>query len=236
MPSSWQVPHLVGKEVWTTQVLKERQKAEPLLLFSSWEGNEREAHSSGSSDNTRPKGSSDNTEEQTGKENPNGIPTKQTPSSWNVSRYFSGAIFVVVVQSLSCVQLFATPCPSPSPGVCSNSCPLSRWCHAAVLSCVVPFSSCPQSFPASGSFPVSWLFISDGQSIRNSASASVLPMSMKGWIPLELTGSISLLSKGLSRVFSSTTIQRHQFFGAQPSLWSNLQIHTWLRDAIFSLS
>ena len=81
VPSSWQVPHLVGKEVWTTQVLKERQKAEPLLLFSSWEGNEREAHSSGSSDNTRPKGSGDNTEEQTGKENPNGIPTKQTPSS-----------------------------------------------------------------------------------------------------------------------------------------------------------
>ena len=87
-----------------------------------------------------------------------------------------------------------------------------------------------------GFFPVSWLFTSDGQSIRNSASASVLSMSMKGWIPLELTGSISLLSKGLSRVFSSTTIQRHQFFGTQPSLWSNLQIHTWLRDAIFSLS
>ena len=100
------------------------------------------------------------------------------------------------------------PCPSLSPGVCSNSCPLTQWCHPIILSSVAPFSSCPQPFPASGSFPMSQLFASGAQSVE--ASASVLPINTQGWFPLELTSLISLLSKGLSRVFSSTTIQKHQ--------------------------
>ena len=101
-------------------------------------------------------------------------------------------------------------CPSPYPRDCSNSCPLSWWCHPTISSPVTPFSSCPQSFPASGSFPVSWLFTSDGQSIG--ASASVLPMNIQDWFPLGFTGWIFLLSKGLLKVFSSTTIRKHQFF------------------------
>ena len=124
------------------------------------------------------------------------------------------------------------PHPSLSPGVCSNSCPLSWWCHPNISSSAVPFSSCLQSFPASGSFPMSWLFTSDGQRIE--ASASVLPMNTQGWFPLRLTGCISLLSKGLSRVFSNTTAQKHQFFGTQPSLWSNSHIHTWLLEKPYS--
>ena len=100
------------------------------------------------------------------------------------------------------------PCPSPSPGVCSNSCPLSQWCHPTISSSVVPFSFCPQSFPASGSFPMSRLFQSGAQSIGVSASASVLLMNTQGWFPLGLTGLISLLSKGLSRVFSSPTVRK----------------------------
>ena len=118
------------------------------------------------------------------------------------------------------------PCPSPFPGTCSNSCPLSWWCHPTISSSVVPFSSCLQSFAASGSFPMSWLFTSGGQSIR--ASASVLPMNIQRWFPVGWTGLISLQSKGLSRVFSSTTVRRHQFFSAQPFLLSNPHIHTWL--------
>ena len=114
------------------------------------------------------------------------------------------------------------PCPSPAPGVHSNSCPLSQWCHPAISSSVVPFSSCPQSFQTSGSFPLSQFFASGGQSIGVSASASVLPMNIQGWLPLRLTGLISLQSKGLSRAFFSTTVQKHQFFGAQPSLWFQL--------------
>ena len=121
------------------------------------------------------------------------------------------------------------PCPSPSPRACSNSCPLSQWCHPNISSSVVPFSFCFQSFPASGSFPMSRLFASDGQSIGASASASALPMNIQGWFPLGLTGLI-LLSKGLSRVFSSTIVWRHQFFSTQPSLWSNSYIHTWLLE------
>ena len=113
------------------------------------------------------------------------------------------------------------PCPSPTPRVHSNSCPSSRWCHPAISSSVVPFSSCPQSLPASWSFQISQHFTSGSQSIEVSASASVLPMNIHDWFPLWLTGLISLLSKGLTRVYSSTTIQKHQFFGAQPSLWSN---------------
>ena len=109
-------------------------------------------------------------------------------------------------------------CPSPSPGACSNSCPLSQWCHPTVSSSVVPFSSYLQSFPASGSFQTTQLFASGGQSVGVSASASVLPMNIQGWFLLGWTGWISLQSKGLSRVFSNTTVQKHQFFGAQLSL------------------
>ena len=118
------------------------------------------------------------------------------------------------------------PYPSPSPRACSNSCTLSRWCHPTISSSVIPFSPCLQSFPATGSFLMSQLFTSGGQSIG--ASASVLPMNIQGWFPLGLTGWISLQSKGLSRVFSNTTVQKHQFFGTQLSLWSNSHLHTWL--------
>ena len=119
------------------------------------------------------------------------------------------------------------PCPSPTPGAYSNSCPSSQWCHPTISSSVVPFSSCLQSFQASGSFPVSWLFPSGGQSTEVSASASVLPMNIQDWFPLEMTGLI-LLSKGLSRVFSSTVIWKPQFFSTQSSLWSSSHICTWL--------
>ena len=122
------------------------------------------------------------------------------------------------------------PCPSPAPGACSNSCPLSWWCHPTISSSGVPLSSCLQSFPASGSFPVSQFFASGGQSIGPSASASVLPMNIQDWFPVGLTGLISLQSKGLSRVFSNTTIQKHQFFSAKHSLWFNSLIHTWLLE------
>ena len=119
------------------------------------------------------------------------------------------------------------PCPPPTPGVHPNSCASSRWCHPAISSSVVPFSSCPQSLPASESFPMSQLFTWGGQSIGVSASASVLPMNTQDWSRLEWTGWISLQSKGLSRVFSSTTVQKHQFFGTQLSSQSNFHIHTW---------
>ena len=122
------------------------------------------------------------------------------------------------------------PCPSPCPGACLNSYPLSQWCHPTISTSVIPFSSCLQSFPASESFPVNRLFTSGGQSIGASVSASVLLMNVQDGFPLGLTGLISLLSKGLSRVFSNTTVQKHQFFSDQPSLWSNSHIHTWLLD------
>ena len=122
------------------------------------------------------------------------------------------------------------PCPSPTPGVYPNSCPSSRWCHPTISSSVVPFSSCLQSFPASGSFPKSQFFASGVQSIGVSASTSVLPMNIQDWFPLGWTGWISLLSNGLSRVFSNTTAQKHQFLGAQLSLWSNSYIHNWLLE------
>ena len=121
-------------------------------------------------------------------------------------------------------------CLSIAPGVCSNSCPLSQWCHLTISSSVTPFSSCPQSFLASVSFLVSQLFTSGGQSIVVSASASVLPINIQGWFSLGLTGLIFLLSKGLSRVFSSTSVWKHQFFSAQLSLQSNSHIHTWLLE------
>ena len=122
------------------------------------------------------------------------------------------------------------PCPSPTPGVHSNSCPLSQWCHPAISSSVVPFSSCPQFLPASESFPMSQLFASGGQSIGVSALGSFLPKKSQGWSPSEWTGWISLQSKGLSRVFSNTTVQKHQFFSTQPSSRSNSHIHTWPQE------
>ena len=118
------------------------------------------------------------------------------------------------------------PCPSPTPGVHSESRPSSPWCHPAISSSVVPFSSCPQSLPVSESFPMSHLFTRGGQSIEVSALASVLPMNTQDWSPLGWTGWISLQSKGLSRVFSNTAVQKHQFFGTQPSSQSNSHIHT----------
>ena len=123
------------------------------------------------------------------------------------------------------------PRPSPTPGVYSNSHPLSQWCHPIISSSVIPFSFHPQSFWASESFPMSQFFTWDGQSIRVSASASVLPMNIQDWFPLGWTGwIISLLSKGLSRVFSNTTVQKYQFSSTQLSLYSNSHIHTWLLD------
>ena len=109
-----------------------------------------------------------------------------------------------------------------------NSRPLSQWCHPTILSSVTSLSSCPQSFPASGYRLVNWFFTSGRQNIGTAASASVLPMNIHGWYPLGWTGLISLQSKGLSRVFSNTTARKHQFFGTQPSLWSNCHIHSWL--------
>ena len=129
-----------------------------------------------------------------------------------------------LVQSFSHVQLFATPWTAACQAflsitrVYSNSCPLSRWCHPTILSSVVPFSSCLQSFPTSGSFLRSHLFASGGQSIGVSASASVLPVNIQDWFPLGWTGWISLQFKGLSRIFSNITVQKHQFFGSQLSL------------------
>ena len=120
------------------------------------------------------------------------------------------------------------PCPSPTPGAYSNSCPSSWWCHSTISSSVILFSTCLQSFPALGSFQMSQFFASGSQSIGVSASASVLPMNIQHWFPLGGTGLISLWSKGLSRVFANTTVQKHQFFSAQLSLWSNSHIYTWL--------
>ena len=122
------------------------------------------------------------------------------------------------------------PCPSPTPGVYSNSCPSSQWCHPAISSSVIPSSSCPQSLPASESFPMSQLFTWGSQSIGVSAITSFLPKKSQGWSPSEWTGWISLQSKGLSRVFCNTTVQKHQFFGAQLSSQSDSHIHTWLLE------
>ena len=172
-------------------------------------------------------------------------------TSWQVDSYplyyqaslIKFLIFIHVdvssVQLLNHVPLFVTPwtaayqgwlpCPSTTPGVYPNSCPLSWWCHPTISSSV-PFSSCPQSFPASGSFPMSQLFTTGGQSIGVSAPTSVLPMNTQDWSPLGWTSWISLQSKGLSRVFSNITVQKHQFFCAQLSLYSNSHIHAWLLE------
>ena len=124
------------------------------------------------------------------------------------------------------LQYARLPCPSPTLRAYSNSCPSSQWCHPTISSSVVPFSSCHQSLPASESFQMSQLFASGSQSIGVSASASVLPMNIQDWFSLGWTGWISLQAKGVSRAFSNTTIQKHQFFSAQPSWWSNSHIHT----------
>ena len=157
--------------------------------------------------------------------------TKQLGAVW----YSTAIVLVgrsVVSYSLQPhgLQHSRLPCPSPSPRACSNSCPSSWWCHTTISSSVVPFASRLKSFPASGSFQMSQFFTSDGQSIGASASASVLPMNIQDWFPLGWTGLISLQSKGLSRVFFNTTVQKHQFFSTQLSLESNSHIHTWLLE------
>ena len=140
-----------------------------------------------------------------------------------IHTHFSPCWFSSVAQSCANslqphgLQHARLPCPSPTPRACWNSCPSSWWCHPTISFSVVPFSFCLQSFPASGSFPVSQFFTSGGQSIRVSASASILPVNIPDWFPLGWTGWISLQSKGFSRVFSNTTVQKHQFFGAQLS-------------------
>ena len=145
--------------------------------------------------------------------------------------YFSLVQFshsVVSDPSLSHRLLHARfPCPSTA-SACSNSCPRNWWCHPTISSSVIPFSSCLRSFPASESFPMSQFFASGGQSIGDSASASVLPTNIQDWFPLGLTGWIFLQSKGLSRIFFNIIVQKHQFLGTQPSLWCNSHIHTWL--------
>ena len=150
--------------------------------------------------------------------------------TWTIVQFSSVQFNLSVVSDFlwpNGLQHARPPCPSPTPGVHPNPCLLSQWCHPTISSSVVAFSSCLQSFPASGSFQVSQLFESGGQSTGVSASTSVPPMNTQDWSPLGWTGWISLQSKGLSRVFSNTTVQKHQFFGAQPSLQSNCHIHTW---------
>ena len=153
------------------------------------------------------------------------INTPSYPSQFS-SVQFSRSVMSDVLQPHE-LQHARPPCPSPSPGVHPNSCPSSRWYHPAISSSVIPFSSCPQSLPASESFRMSQLFTGGGQSIGVSALASVLPKNTQHGSPLEWTGWISLQSKGLSRVFSNTTVQKHQFFGAQLSSKTNSHIHTW---------
>ena len=133
------------------------------------------------------------------------------------------------LHGLQCVKL---PCPSVFPRVCSNSCPSSRWCHPTISLSVTGFSSCPQSFPASRSFPMSWLFTPGGQSVgaSASASASVLSMNIQGWFPFGLIGVISLQVKRLSRAFSSVTIWKYHFFSAQPFLLPSSHICIWLLE------
>ena len=170
------------------------------------------------------------------------------PPGWGANKYslflisytskifFSKFIFVFRPVQFNRIQLFVIPwlqharlpCPSPTPGACSNSCLLSQWYHPTISSSIVPFSSCPQSFAASESFPMSQLFTSGGQSIE----ASVFPMNIQGWIRLGLTGLISMMSRGLSRVFSNTTVRKYPFFGAQPYLLSSSHSYTWLLEKL----
>ena len=159
-----------------------------------------------------------------------GVGKSWTQLKW-LSMHASVSQFIRSVMSDSLwpheLQHARPPCPSQTPRVYSSSCPSSRWCHPAISSSVILFSSCPQSLPASGSFPMSQLFASGGQSIGVSASASILPMNTQDWSPLGWTGWISLQSKGLSRVFSNTIVQKHKFFSTQLSSQSNSHIHTW---------
>ena len=159
-----------------------------------------------------------------------------TSSKWNHTMLVSSVQFSRSVVSdslwLHGLQHVRLPCPLPAPGACSNSCPSSWWCHPAISSSAVPFSSCLQYFPASGSFPMSQFFASGGQRIGASASASVLPVNIQDWFPLGWTSWISLQSKGLSRIFSNTTVQKHQFFGTQLFSQSNYHIHTWLLEKL----
>ena len=161
----------------------------------------------------------------------------QQPKWESLCHLFSQFSCSVVSDSLRPhgLQHARPPCPSPTPRVYPNSCRSCSWCHPTISSSVIPFSSCLQSSPASGSFPMSQFFASGGQSIGVSASASVLSMNIQDWLPLGWTGWISLQSKGLSRVFSNTTVQKHQFFSAQLSLWSNCHIHTWPLDLLDTL-
>ena len=151
--------------------------------------------------------------------------TDRSPSNWSFLNVYQFS-YSVVSDSLRPheSQHARLPCPSPSPGVHPNSCPLSRWCHPAISSSIVPFFSCPQSLPASESFPMSQLFAWGSQSIGVSASASVLPTNNQDWSPSEWTGWISLQSKGLSRVFSSTTVHKHQFFMKESSAFFTVQL------------
>ena len=154
---------------------------------------------------------------------------------------FCGLCFLICSVQFSCSvmsdslrphesQHARSPCPSPTPRVHSDSCPSSQWCHPAISSSVIHFSSCPQSLPASESFPMSQHFSWGGQSTGVSALASFVPKKAMGWSPSEWTGWISLQSKGLPRVFSNTTVQKHQFFSTQPSSQSNSHIHTWPQE------
>ena len=153
----------------------------------------------------------------------------------NISVQFSHSVMSNSLQPHE-LQYARPPFPSSTPGVHPNSCPSSRWCHPAISSSVVSFSSCPKSLPASETFPMSQLFVWGGQSIGVSASASALPKKSQGWSPSEWTGWISLQSKGLSRVFSNTTAQKHQFFSTQLSSQSNSHIHTWLLEVLTKFS
>ena len=153
--------------------------------------------------------------------------------SWNTRNRLSVQLNCSVVSDFfqpHGLQHSRLSCLSPTHEAFLNSCPLNQWCHPKIPSSVVPFSSLFQSFPGSGSYPTSQLFTSDGQSIGDSASASVLPMSIQDWFPLGLTGLMSLQSKGLSRVFPNITVQKHQFFSTQLSSQSNSHIHTWPQE------
>ena len=151
---------------------------------------------------------------------------------FSIYQFISSVTQLCLTLQPHALQHTRPPCPSPTPGVHSNSRPLSWWCHPAISSSVVPFSSHLWSFPVSRSFPVSQLFTSGGQSIRVSALASVLPMNIQDWFLLGWTGWLSLQSKELSRVFSNTTVQKHQFFSAQLSSQSNSHVHTWLLEKL----
>ena len=155
---------------------------------------------------------------------PNSDCDQQWEMHFTLLLLFSHSVMSNSLQPLE-LQHASLPCPSPTPSTCSNSCSLSRWCHPTISSSVVPFFSSLQSFPASGSFLMRQFFVLGGWSIEATVLASVLPMNVQGWCPVGLTGLIFLQSKGLSRVFSNTTVQKHQFFSTQPSLIKHTYTH-----------